>query len=224
MKLMSKQSLPRSVIVAGTAVFSALAVMLTIAKLVLPFPFLPYLKFDSAEIPVTFAFLLLGPIPGLLSSVIYWIILTARAGYVLGPAMKFAAVASMYVGCWAGTLLSHRVFRGRRGVKSLLIFGSSMGIVVRVIIMSIFNLVVLLLVAPSYLDFAASILVKVIGLTSSSPFEVLAWTLALTAVYNAIHVVVAIIPSYIIIRALMFRTPHLIRKSWIIRAVEENST
>ena len=224
MKLVSRTMFGRrSVMVAGTAVFSALSVMLTIAKLEVPFPFLPYLKFDFAEIPVTIAFLVLGPIPGFLSSIIYWLVLTARAGYILGPAMKFAAVASMFVGFLAGALLYRRTARSHHSHKLLMASGFLSGVIVRVVVMSIFNIAVLWFIAPSYLEFAAYVLSRIGVLTAPSPPEaVLALTLGFTALYNAIHVIVSIAPAYMIVRASMFRIQsHLFRNPWIIKVMEE---
>ena len=223
-KLVSRAMLGRrSIVVAGTAVFSALSVMLTVAKLEVPFPFLPYLKFDFAEIPVTIAFLVLGPIPGFLSSIIYWLVLTAMAGYILGPAMKFAAVASMFVGFLAGTLLYRGTVRNRHSHKLLMVSSFLSGIVVRVVIMSIFTIAVLWFIAPSYLEFSAYVLSGVGMLTAPSPPEaVLALTLGFTAIFNAIHVTVSIAPAYMIARASMFRIQsHFFRNPWIMKVMEE---
>lgn len=201
----------RTAQIAATTVFSAMAVAITLAKLTVPYPPLPYLKFDISEVPVTVALFLLGPIPGLLSTVIYWLVLTLRAGDVLGPAMKFAAVASMMVGFTLGALLCRRLRVGKRlsvGVGLLL------GAVVRVAVMSLLNFVVLTIVAPYYLEFVIPLLSS-LGLSARTKLQALLWVLLLTAIYNLLHTVLAVFPAYVVAEAAFRRVPNLLGGSWL---------
>ena len=209
-----------SVGIAMSAILSALAIVLTIINLTIPFPILPYLKFDFSEIPVTIALLLLGPVYGLLSAVIYWIVLTIRAGDILGPAMKFAAVASMMAGFWIASTLYRRTSKGNDVVRTLSV-GFSLGSLLRVAIMSVFNYVVLIFIAPYYLDFVAPLL-GAVGLPSGTSFDVLLWTLILTAVYNLIHTFVSMLPAYLLARVSFDRIPGLVGNSWILQ-ITDNS-
>lgn len=141
--------------IALCAIFSALAVMLTMVNITIPFPLLPYLKFDFSEIPVTMAFFLIGPQYALLSTAIYWIVLTIRAGDILGPAMKGAAVASMIIGLWVAS----KVTKGNKAkdVKSLITSGLAIGGLLRVVMLSMFNYAVLTYIAPFWLDYATGL-------------------------------------------------------------------
>ncbi|KYH38903.1 MAG: hypothetical protein AYL28_002110 [Candidatus Bathyarchaeota archaeon B23] len=201
----------RTAEIAATTVFSAMAVALTLAKLTVPYPLLPYLKFDLSEVPVTVALFLLGPPPGLLSTVIYWLVLTLRAGDVLGPAMKFAAVASMMVGFALGAFLCRRLGRGR---TAMIIVGLLLGAVARVLVMSLLNFVILTLVAPHYLEFATPLLAS-LGLPVGTRLGALLWIIILTAIYNLLHTLLAVLPAYVIAEAALRRVPGLLGESWL---------
>ena len=202
-----------SAAIAVTAIFSAMAVAITMTKLTIPYPPLPYLKFDFSEIPVIVALMLMGPVYGFLSSVIYWIVLTIRAGDVLGPAMKFAAVASMIVGFWVASAVYRRVVK-KKGIASMMISGFVLGSLFRAIVMSVFNYLVLLYIAPYYVEFIAPILAS-IGLPSETTMEVVIWSLLLTAVYNVIHSAITVFPAYILTKASLERVPGIIGGAWI---------
>jgi len=202
-----------SAAIAVTAIFSAMAVAITMTKLTIPFPPLPYLKFDFSEVPVTVALLLMGPVYGFLSSVIYWLVLTMRAGDFLGPAMKFAAVASMIVGFWAASVVYRRVVR-RKSITSMMVFGFLLGSLFRAIVMSVFNYLVLLYIAPYYVDFIAPILAS-IGLPAETTMDVVIWSLLLTAVYNVVHSAISVFPAYLLTKASLERVPGIIGGAWI---------
>jgi riboflavin transporter FmnP len=198
--------------IALSAVFSALAVMLTMTNLTIPFPLLPYLKFDFSEIPVTMSFFLVGPQYALLTTAIYWVVLTIRAGDILGPAMKGAAVASMVIGFWVAskTTNGHKT----KGIKSLMISGLVMGVLLRVAVMSVFNYAVFAYIAPFWLDYAAG-LVAALGLPTSSTSYTILWVLLLTGLYNLLHTAMSMIPSVFISEASIDRMPNLASNSWI---------
>ena len=202
-----------SAALAVTAIFSAMAVAITLTRLTIPFPPLPYLKFDFSEVPVTVAMLLMGPLYGFISSVIYWLVLTMRAGEVLGPAMKFAAVASMIQGFWLSSFVYKRVLK-RKGVTSMMIVGFVFGSFARVVVMSVFNYLVLLYIAPYYVDFIGPILAS-IGLPAESTLDIVFWSLLLTAFYNIIHTAISVFPAYLLTKASLERIPSIIGGAWI---------
>ncbi|MFC1803547.1 ECF transporter S component [Thermoproteota archaeon] len=195
-----------------SAVFSALAVMLTMVNLTIPFPLLPYLKFDFSEIPVTSAFFLIGPQYALLSSVIYWIVLTIRAGEILGPAMKFAAVASMIIGFWVASKVTNG--KKTRDIKPLIMSGLVIGIILRVVVMSLFNYTILVFIAPFWLDYATGF-IAVLGLSTANSFQTVLWVLVLTGFYNLLHTILSMGPSVFISKASVERVPNLLSDSWI---------
>ena len=196
-----------------TAIFSAMAVVITMTKLTIPFPPLPYLKFDFSEVPVTVALMLMGPVYGFLSAVIYWIVLTMRAGDVLGPAMKFAAVASMIVGFWVASVVYRRIIK-RKGFTSIMVSGFVLGSLFRAVIMSVFNFLVLLYIEPYYVDFIGPILAS-LGLPSGTTMDVVIWSLLLTAVYNVVHSAFTVFPAYLLTKASLERVPGIIGGAWI---------
>ena len=198
--------------IALSAIFSALAVMLTMINITIPFPLLPYLKFDFSEIPVTMSFFLIGPQYALLSTAIYWIVLTIRAGDILGPAMKGAAVTSMIIGLWVAS----KITSGDKanGVKSLISSGLVIGILLRVVVMSVFNYAVFTIIAPFWLDYATG-LVAALGLPTTSTSQTILWVLLLTGFYNLLHTALSMIPSVFITEATIDRVPNLAGNSWI---------
>ena len=198
--------------IALSAIFSALAVMLTMINITIPFPLLPYLKFDFSEIPVTMAFFLVGPQYALLSTAIYWVVLTIRAGDILGPAMKGAAVASMIIGLW----IASKVTKGNKtkGFKTLITSGMVIGGLVRVAVLSIFNYAVFTVIAPFWLEYATG-LVAALGLPVTSTSQTILWVLLLTGLYNLLHTALSMIPSVFITEATLARVPNLAGNSWI---------
>lgn len=199
----------RSVTVAYVVVFSALAISLTFSRAEIPFPLLPYLKFDFTEIPVMLALLLGGLAPGLATAAIHWIGLSIARGWVLGPLMKFLAVAPMVVGFWLGI----RIWRGKSLQKSIAL-AFPLGAIVRVIVCAITNTVVLLFVAPEFLKFSAGCL-KAIGLNASSEVDVLLWTLAFNAIFNVLHVILSAAIAVVIFIAAIKRIPGIAGKVWL---------
>lgn len=198
--------------IALSAVFSSLAVMLTMTNLTIPFPLLPYLKFDFSEIPVTMTFFLIGPQYALLSTAIYWIVLTIRAGDILGPAMKGAAVASMIIGFWIASKVTK--WNKTNSIKSLMTSGLIIGVLLRVLVMSVFNYAVFVYIAPFWLDFATG-LIAALGLPTTSVSQTILWTLLLTGLYNLLHTALSMIPSLFISKASIDRVPYLAVNSWI---------
>jgi len=168
---------------------------------------------------VTVALMLMGPFYGSLSAVIYWIVLTMRAGDILGPAMKFAAVISMLVGFWLASVILERMKSRNKNLVSVMVMGFLFGSALRVIVMSFFNYVVLLYIAPYYIDFIGPLL-GAIGLPSSSTMDVVIWSLVLTGVYNVIHTAVSIFPAYLLTRASLERVPAVMGGSWVETLVE----
>ena len=149
LNLLAGEIMRSSVAVTLTAVLAALALVITVSKIEVVYPILPYLKFDFAEIPSVLAFFLVSPYSGLSTAVIHWLFLIYRAGNVLGPTMKFTAVVSMLAGFWFTSLISGRFVKNPHWRKYL-IACTIVGGVFRVVAMSILNVVVLLFVAPAY--------------------------------------------------------------------------
>lgn len=215
-------SFRKSVIIANVIIFSAFAVMLTSLPAEIPYPLLPYLKFDLAEIPVMIILFIFGPLPSLVTEVVHWIGLTITRGWILGPLLKFVAVVPMIVGFWLGVIL-YRKFSSENNTTISFIIGNIVGIVLRVIVTSIANILVLLVVAPEWLEYAGFALNSV-GIVATSVFEVLMWTLLLTAIFNTLHVPLSSLVAIMLLNGINFRMPNIIKKTWIVQKVKKASS
>jgi len=205
-----------SLLISATSIFGALASILAILPLSIPYPPIPYLKFDLAEIPVMVALLCFGPIPGIGSALIYWAILLLRGEFSpIGPSMKFLAVFSMLIGLWIGV----KVFKGSRFTLHLSFL---LGAFLRVLSMSAMNYIVAYLLFPNFMSLAARTISMVLGIKISGGLSCLITVLAFTAIFNLIHSILSIAPSILIVKYISSRElPHL-KMTWY-RLVLEKS-
>jgi len=187
----------RSILVSSIGLFAGLAVAITLTGFEIPFPLLPYLKFDFAEIPVIMALFLLGPFSGLVTCFIYGIALMAARGWVLGPAMKFIAVASTILGFLLGTKASC-VVRKQPSTSFSFTVGTVFSIIVRVFTGTVTNIIVLLWVAPEFLFFA------------------LLWSLLFTGIFNLLHTLLSSVPPAIILKGAALRIPWISENAWFL--------
>jgi len=199
----------KSVSAAYIVVFSALAIALTFSRAEIPYPLLPYLKFDFAEVPVVIALMLGGLIPGLVTEVIHWIGLSLARGWVLGPLMKFLAVIPMVVGFWLGMRIHERRWTVKSMVTSMLL-----GIVFRAAVCSVLSVAVLLFVAPEFLQFSEYSL-KAVGINVASTYDVLFWTLTLNGIFNALHVIISTGIAIMLFRAAAKRLSSVAKNAWV---------
>src|SRR6266851_3776139 len=136
MQIMSGRVSP-TIAVAGAATFGALAAMLTIVlgpALQPSFPILLYLKFDFAEVVDVIAFLVFGPVAGLLTAIVHGSILAEVSGDAgFGASLKFSAVLSTYAGISLASRLGKQTFR-RSGLSML-----GFSLITRVLLMTVVN-------------------------------------------------------------------------------------
>src|SRR5437867_3649677 len=139
-------SLKPTVVIAGAATFGALAALISLLAppVIQPsFPILFYLKFDIAEIVDVTAFLIFGPVAGLITAAVHGTILTAAPGGAgpFGASLKFLSVLSTY----GGLMLASRL-----GKHKLLTTGSIMtviGVLTKVVIMTHVNYLYYIVIA-----------------------------------------------------------------------------
>lgn len=185
-----------SLTIACSSIMAGLAALLALLPLSFSYPIIPYLKFDVAEIPVVLAFFLLGPEAGLISSIVYWVILLLVGSYTpLGPTMKFIAVISMVAGLWLG-------FRLLKNPRWGLLLGSCIGCLLRVLTMGILNYLILVFLFPEFLEIAAASISMVLGLRFSGEGMALILVIVFTALFNVLHTVLSIIPAYLLVRSI----------------------
>ena len=187
----------KSILASSSAIFGALAAVLAILPISFPYPLIPYLKFDPAELPVALAFLALGPIPGFLSAITYWIILLLVGEFSpIGPTMKFLAVSSMLLGAWAGFKVS-KTWRG--GLALSMILGGFL----RVLVMSISNYLVAVLFFPEFFEIAARMISLSLGIKVLGRFSSILLVLAFTSLFNILHLLMSLIPTLAALRYLL---------------------
>jgi len=134
----------KSVRLTGTAMLAAMVIVfdytLKYSGLKIPFPWMPFLKFDFTGVPIVVALLLYGLPSATATSLVASLGIIARSGDPIGGAMKGIAELSTVAGIATGLLLSRRA--DQRGYVSK---GASLvtGLIFRVIIMSAWNLIAL---------------------------------------------------------------------------------
>jgi riboflavin transporter FmnP len=207
----------------ASAVFAALSAMLTFVPS-LSFPLLPYLVFQVAEIPIMICAFLYGPIPGVVSSFAYWLILNFVGQFQpIGPFMAFLAVISMVAGAWLGASLIKKL-----GLNSSLnyVVGLmlSFGVTIRIVLMSMLNYAILWILMPDFLKMAAGSLSATIGLKFQSNLDVLMVALVATAIFNLIQTLFSGISAYGIVRIVSYKRSFFRTKtSWISSAINDSS-
>ena len=220
----SSPSQRATVTLAGAGVFAAMAALLTLAKAAIPFPLIPYLQIDFAEIPILIAFFLFGPVAAAMSAVIHWLFLNVQGSDApLGPALKFVAEISTIGGFWIG----NAAYRHLRGAKPHPTLALSMmlggGAFWRVAAMTIVNYIVLLYVAPvffhaDYLGFARLTLEQTTGWHFADNVAVLIFTLTFTALYNVVNLLVAAVPAGMIVSPISTSFKHITSvDAWLTR-------
>ena len=126
--------------IATITIFTALSVTLVMSPIKIPAPYAPFLKYQIWEIPIVAAFLLYGPLVGVATSIMNTIILlTVYPGDLpTGPLYNLVAVLSMLLGAYIIHRFTTKQFTRRR--ESLLTASSTvLGIIIRVIVMTIVN-------------------------------------------------------------------------------------
>jgi riboflavin transporter len=222
--LTSRTTLRPTTVFAGSATFGALAALISAAvppALQLPFPILFYLKFDAAEVVDLSSFMIFGPSAGLLTAGIHALILGSIGGSAgfgpFGASLKFLGVVTTYV----GLLIASRFGRSRLAVTGVKMTLSSL--VTRVSLMTVANYLYILFLAQvvfgmNYLDYPQFLLSQAgINVSGAGLIE---YVLALTAVYNAVHVIFSVVVSLLLVNTLLTRAPNLLQTgAWITRVL-----
>jgi riboflavin transporter FmnP len=133
---------------AGTAILGTLVVVfdysLKYSGLKIPFPWLPYLKFDFTGVPIVLSLLFFGLASGITTSAVALLAILARSGDVVGATMKALAEFSTILGMAIGLRLL------KRNTKSTKILSSALGLSLRSMVMLLANLIVFPAMAVMY--------------------------------------------------------------------------
>ena len=178
---------------AGTAILAALVVVfdytMKYSGLKIPFPWLPFLRFDFTGIPIVLSLLLFGLIPGTVTSIIASVAILARSGQIVSSSMKGVAEFSTILGMAICLKLPKR-FR--------LVGSFALGVTSRALIMICVNL--------------ALIYVGVISLPASYTDIPIMVTL-LVGAFNAAQGALSVLGGYSIYEAIKRRAAYLVRKN-----------
>jgi riboflavin transporter FmnP len=187
--------------IAGSAIFSALAILLGGASqaLGLNFPLIPYLQFDLGEVAIILAFFIFGPVPALVSSFVEFAGLMVFGQQIpVGPILKLFALLSTVAGLWLGARIAAR--GGGASLLGLTGWSTTVGCTFRAAVMTIpnFYLIVYLYGLAGIEGFLkAPFSIVGIGLTDSNALTVI---LAFTAIFNVIQLVAVMLISLLVIR------------------------
>jgi len=165
----------------GVAMLSALVVVfdygMKFSGLKIPFPWMPFLKFDFTGVPIALSLLLYGLPSGAVTSAIAFLGIMARSGDLVGAAVKGIAEFSTVLGASVGL----RMPAGFNRWWSLVL-----GVAARIAVMSLTNLAVL----PG--------LYKI-------PYGVAVGMLPMIGVFNAIQGAITVLLGYLLYGAYTVR-------------------
>jgi len=184
---------PETARLTGTAILAALVIVfdytLKFSGLKIPFPWMPFLKFDFTGVPIIVALLLFGLASAGTTSVVASLGIIARSGDLIGGAMKGMAELSTVVGMAAGLYITERISSSRviRMAGMLVV-----GVVTRILVMSVWNLLVL----PNFYGI---------------PFNATIGMLPLLALFNAMQGAMTVALGYTLHEAYVKRVPTLNR-------------
>jgi len=187
--------------VAGSAIFSALALVLAGASQAvgLNFPLIPYLQFDVGEVAIILAFFIFGPIPALVSSVVEFGGLMVFGQQVpVGPLLKLFALVSTVAGMWVGTKVASR--GGETSMFRLVGWSTAMGAAARAIVMTLPNFyLIVYLYGLSAIEGAlkAPFSLVGVGLTDANALWVV---LGITALFNVVQLLFVMVISSFVLR------------------------
>ena len=187
--------------VAGSSVFSALAIILaaTSQAFGLNFPLIPYLQFDLGEVAIILAFFLFGPMPALVASFVEFGGLEVFGQNLpVGPPLKLIALVSTVIGLWVGTKVAAR--GGGTTLGRVTAWSTVFASATRAIAMTVHNLYLILYfygfsAIEGYLRGTFSI--AGIGLTDSNAMLVI---LGFTAIFNVVQLVFVMAISSLVLR------------------------
>jgi len=173
----------------GTAILAALVIVfdyaLKFSGLKIPFPWMPFLKFDFTGVPIVVALLLFGLASAGTTSVVASLGIIARSGDLIGGAMKGMAELSTVVGMAAGLYLTERISSSRAIRMAGML---AVGVATRILVMSVWNLLVL----PNFYGV---------------PFNTTIGMLSLLALFNAMQGVMTVVLGYTLHEAYVRRVP-----------------
>jgi riboflavin transporter FmnP len=173
----------------GTAILAAMVIVfdyaLKYSGLKIPFPWMPFLKFDFTGIPIVVSLLLYGWPSSAFTSLAGALGIVVRSGDLIGGAMKGVAEFSTVTGMAIGLYIVRRMkLSGYTAKLTSVVFG----LILRVAVMSGWNLVIL----PAYYGV---------------PYSVAVGMLYLLGVFNSMQGGISTLLGYALYEAYTRRVP-----------------
>ena len=153
----------------------------------IPFPWLPFLKFDFTGIPIMLSVFTIDLNGGAATSIVAFLAILVRSGEIIGASMKALAEFSTVL----GFCLGNKILKGESKLARALSY--SLGCVMRILVMFISTIPVFTLYYGMPLKAALAI----------SP---------LVAVFNLIHGFLSMFGGHLLYEALKRRVPSLVSK------------
>ncbi len=173
----------------GTAILAAMVIVfdytLKYSGLKIPFPWMPFLKFDFTGVPIMISLFMFGLPSAVTTSLAALLGIIARSGELVGATSKAVAELSTALGIAAGLRLT-----GDRGIGDIITKGASvaLGLLSRVVVMSLWNIVVL----PNY---------------QGIPYSIVVGLLPMLGVFNAMQGAISALLGYTLYEAYTRRVP-----------------
>lgn len=173
----------------GTAILAAMVIVfdytLKYSGLKIPFPWLPFLKFDFTGVPIMISLFMFGLPSAVTTSLAALLGIIARSGELVGATSKAVAELSTALGIAAGLRLT-----GDRGIGDTITKGASvaLGLLLRVVVMSLWNIVVL----PNY---------------QGIPYNIVVGLLPMLGIFNAMQGAISALLGYTLYEAYTRRVP-----------------
>jgi len=181
----------RTATLAKIAVLGALVVVfdysLKFSGLKIPFPWLPFLKFDFTGIPIVLSTLIINLSAGTITSIVAFLAILVRSGDAIGASMKGLAELSTVLGMSLGLMC----LRGRR-LTTFVSF--ALGCMSRAVAMVLANLLILPVAYGIPINAA-------IALTP------------LVAIFNVIQGLLSMFGGHLVFEALRHRAPSIVSKN-----------
>jgi len=127
--------------IASVSIFAALTVALNLSPAPkIPAPYMPFLYYQLWEIPIVAAFLLFGPLVGVLIAIINTVVLLGLfpGNLPTGPFYNLAAILGMFLGVYVSYILFIRAL-GKESEVLLATSSTAIGTVLRVGLMTVVN-------------------------------------------------------------------------------------
>lgn len=128
-------------VLAVTIIFAALTAAMALLHIRIPAPYAPFLLYNLWEIPIIAAFLIAGPASGIIVALLNTGVLLAFDPGPLptGPFYNLAAVLSTLAGVYIAYKLSKGKTTGAANVFKIATVGTVLGIVLRIVVMTLVN-------------------------------------------------------------------------------------